>query len=170
VLDFIGQLYVHEKATKELSGAERLAYHQETSQPVLDELQAWIQLQWREKLVEPNSALGGALSYLENHWVGLTEFVRQENIPLDNNAAERALRGPVLLRKNALFFRTQHGAEVGDVLQSVLQTCARHGVNAWEYLLAVRRNADAVQAHPAVWLPWTWRQKSKTTAALPRAA
>jgi transposase len=169
VLDFIGQLYVNEKAAKEMSAAQRLAYHQEKSQPVLDGLQQWIQLQWREKLVEPNSALGGALAYLENHWEGLSEFVRQENIPLDNNAAGRALRGPVWLRKNALFFRTQHGAEVGDILQSVLQTCARHGVNAWEYLLAVRRHPRAVRENTAAWLPWIW-QSQTATAALPRAA
>jgi transposase len=137
---------------------------------VLDELQPWIEQQWREKRVEPNSALGGALRYLENHWDGLTEFMRQANIPLDNNAAERALRGPVLLRKNALFFRTPRGAEVGDILQSVLQTCARHGVNTWEYLLAVRRHPRAVRDNPAAWLPWTWQRADKATAILPRAA
>lgn len=169
VLAWIGQLYHHEKATQGMSASERLAYHQAHSQPVLDELQRWLAQQREKKLVEPNSALGSALSYLENHWVGLTEFMRTENIPLDNNATERALRGPVLLRKNALFFRTQHGADVGDILQSVLQTCARHGVNAWEYLLAVRRHPRAVRENPTNWLPWVW-QSQTATAALPRAA
>lgn len=169
VLAWIGQCYANEKATQGMSASARLAYHQEKSQPVLDELQSWLAQQWDQQLVEPNSALGQALTYLENHWEGLTEFLRSANIALDNNATERALRGPVLLRKNALFFRTQHGADVGDIVQSVLQTCAQHGVNAWDYLLAVRRQPRAVRDNPAAWLPWVWH-RSTATAALPRAA
>jgi transposase len=58
-------------------------------------------------------------------------------------------------RKNALFFRTEHGAAVGDILMSVIETCRANGVPAGEYLVKVVRNRRAVREDPARWLPWT---------------
>jgi hypothetical protein len=71
---------------------------------------------------------------------------------------ERALRRPALLRRNALFFKTEHGAYVGSLLLSVLETCKVNGVNAWQYCLAVYRNARAVRARPFDWTPWRWAE------------
>jgi hypothetical protein len=78
------------------------------------------------------------------------------NAPLDTNAVERALKRIVLHRKNALFFRTEQGAAVGDLLMSVIETCRAHGIRAAEYLVQVVKNARAVRDHPAEWLPWTY--------------
>jgi hypothetical protein len=65
------------------------------------------------------------------------------------------LKRVVLHRKNALFFRTEHGAAVGDILMSVIETCRANGVPAWEYLVKIVRNRRAVREDPARWLPWT---------------
>jgi transposase len=154
----IAELYRTERKASDLklSAAERLLLHQQESGMVLLRFKAWLAQQWEEKLVEPNSACGQALRYLENHWQELTEFLRTPGIPLDNNAVERALRRPALLRRNALFFKTEHGAAIGSLLLGILETCKVNGVNAWEYLLAVYRNARAVREKPFDWTPWRW--------------
>ena len=70
--------------------------------------------QFALKQVEPNPGLGKAITYLLRHWKGLTAFLPEACAPLDNNVCERALKRAVLHRKNALFYRTLHGAEAGD--------------------------------------------------------
>jgi len=66
------------------------------------------------------------------HWKGLTAFLRDAGAPLDNNICERALKRAVLHRKNALFYRTLHGSEVGDLFMSLIHTCELPGVDAVE--------------------------------------
>ena len=68
--------------------------------------------------MEPNSGLGRAISYLLKHWEKLTLFLRVAGAPLDNNICERALKKAILHRKNALFYKTCHGAHVGDIFMS----------------------------------------------------
>src|SRR6266496_2644790 len=77
-----------------------------------DERQRWLQKQVDEPLVEPNSALGKALSSRHTHWDTLTRFVSIPGAPLDNNLVERALKLCIRQRKNSLFYRTEHRAEV----------------------------------------------------------
>jgi len=84
---------------------------------------------------EPNSGLGQAIGYLLRHWQPLTLFLRKAGAPLDNNVAERALKRAVLHRKNALFYRTLHGAQVGDLFMSLIHTCQLCGANSFDYLL-----------------------------------
>lgn len=88
------------------------------------------------------------------HWEGLTKFLSVAGAPLDNNVCERALKLAVLHRKNALFYKTEGGADVGDLMMSVIQTCALNHINVWEYLLWVVRNERAVGRDPRAWLPW----------------
>jgi transposase len=155
VREALATVYRVEAATKAMTPEERLAHHQRHSAPVLEQLQRWIEEQFRERRVEPNSALGKALAYLQRHWPGLTQFLSQPWAPLDSNAAERALKPVVLHRKNALFFRTEHGAAVGDILMSVIETCRANGIRAGEYLVKVVKNRRAVREDPAGWLPWS---------------
>jgi hypothetical protein len=79
--------------------------------------------------------------------------------PLDNNAAERALKRAVLLRKNALFYKNEHGASVGAILQSLIETCRLNGVGAWEYLMTLMRNRSGARANPAAYLPWSYARE-----------
>ncbi|MBA2732975.1 MAG: IS66 family transposase [Acidobacteria bacterium] len=154
VLDALAEVYRHDAATKLMTVGERLRYHQQLSDPVMESLRVWIDEQFSERLVEPNSSLGKALTYMRKHWGGLTKFLTVEGAPLDNNLCERALRLAVLNRKNALFYKTERGAAVGDVLMSVIKSCALNHVNVWEYLLAVVKNARSVERDPTAWLPW----------------
>jgi transposase len=125
VIAAIATVYHHEaQCTKaELSPTQRLAYHQAHSAPVMDALKGWMQQQLTDKQVEPNSRLGQAYNYMLKRWEALTGFLRIPGAPLDNNLAEQALKLSVRYRNNSLFYKNQHGACVGDVLSSLIETC-----------------------------------------------
>jgi transposase len=139
-----------------LDAQARLALHQEQSKPVMKALHDWMKAQFAERRVEPNSSLGKAIAYMLRHWEGLTLFLREPGAPLDNNTCERALKKAVLNRKNAYFYRTQYGAEVGDLYMSLIHTCERRGTSPFEYLRTLLANAAAVAAAPADWMPWNY--------------
>jgi transposase len=62
----------------------------------------------------------------------------------------------VLFRKNSLFFKTLHGAEIGGVLMSVIESCRINQSNPWDYLLTLMRNRKEVRRNPGGWLPWNY--------------
>ena len=167
VVDAIAEIYKHEAHCKEqrLTAAQRLAYHQEHSAEVMEELKAWMEQQIKDKQVEPNSRLGGAFDYLLKRWVALTRFLTVPGAPLDNNAAERALKMILRYRKNSLFYKNEHGAYVGDVLTSLIETCRLAGANPLDYLGALMENRSAVFADPAAWLPWNYRENLEDGSA-----
>ena len=107
---------------------------------------------------EPNSGLGGAIRYMLRHWEKLTLFLRQPGAPLDNNIGERALKKAILHRKNALFYKTQNGARVGDLFMSLIYTCQLNQANPFDYLTQLQRHADELAASPAQWMPWNYRE------------
>jgi transposase len=96
--------------------------------------------------------------YLLRHWRPLTLFLRQTGAPLDNNLVERALKRAVLHRKNALFYRTLNGAQVGDLFMSLIHTRQLCGANSFDYLTELQRHAQAVAANPSEWMPWNYRK------------
>jgi transposase len=106
--------------------------------------------------VEPNSSLGKAIAYLLGHWETLTQVVKEPGAPLDNNAAERALKLAIRQRKNSLFYATEHRAYIASILTSVIATCVQAGVNALDYLGAVQEHRHEVFATPSAWLPWNY--------------
>jgi hypothetical protein len=169
VLEQIEQVYIHDDhaRTKGLSPEERLRYHQTHSQPILDRLHQWMKRQIAEKLVEHNSGLGGAINYLLKHWEKLTLFLRVAGAPLDNNIVERALKKAILHRKNALFYKTQRGADVGDMYMSLIFTCDLNDANPFEYLTELQRHAAQVEAAPDRWLPWNYRDTLENVRAGP---
>ena len=152
-----------EARTAGLSPADRLAAHQARSQPLLEDLHAWLTDQIDAHRIEPNSGLGQAIAYLRKHWMPLTLFLRVAGAPLDNNVCERALKKAILHRKNALFYRTAAGAQVGDLFMSLIHTCELTGANPFDYLTTLQRHREALAATPAAWMPWTYRE---TLAAL----
>ncbi len=159
VIDAIGELYKHEAYCKDqaLTPQQRLAYHRQHSRAVMDELKAWMEKQFEDRCVEPNSRLGGAFDYLLKRWHSLTRFLEVAGAPLDNNTAERALKMILRLRKNSLFYANEHGAYVGDVLTSLIETCRLSDTNPLDYLTALMENRSAVFHDPGAWLPWNYR-------------
>ena len=131
----------------------------------MKDLQKWLDEQLDQKKVEPNSGLGEAITYMLNHWKPLTAFLRVRNAPLDNNICERALKKVILHRKNSLFYKTQHGAQVGDLFMSLIYTCTQADVNPFDYLVALQKNASELAKHPEKWMPWNYESQMSTSAA-----
>jgi len=158
VLENLGEVYGYDaQAEKQgLSPEERLRFHQVHSSPVMERLHAWLQAQFDEKKVEPNSGLGTAIAYLLRHWDRLTLFLRQAGAPLDTNIVERALKKSILHRKNSLFYKTPNGAEVGDLFMSLIHTCELNGANPFDYLTALQRHSAELARDPSTWMPWNY--------------
>jgi len=171
VLETLGAVYGYddEARRERMSDNERLAHHQARGGPLMDELRQWGQQQLDEHRVEPNSGLGQAITYMLKHWEKLTLFLRQAGAPLDSNIVERALKKAILLRKNALFFKTRNGARVGDLFMSLIHTCESCGENPFDYLTQLQRHADELARNPGRWMPWNYRA-TLDEAALSSAA
>jgi hypothetical protein len=159
VLETLRDVYVYDREARELrlKPKERLAFHQEHSKPLMDNLQAWMIAQLDEKRTEPNSGLGQAMRYVLKHWEPLTLFLREIGAPLDNNICERALKKAVLHRKNALFYRTLKGAQVGDLYMSLIHTCELNSANPFDYLTELQRHAKELRMDPMAWMPWNYK-------------
>ncbi|TFG41654.1 MAG: IS66 family transposase [Syntrophobacterales bacterium] len=159
VLEAIRQVFKHEREIKnlQLNAAARLVYHQEHSQPLLERMKGWLLNQMDQQLIEPNSPLGKAVKYLKKHWDGLMGFCRHEGAPLDNNPVERALKLPIQNRKNAYFFKTSHGADVGCLLMSMIKTASQAGTSPFAYLQALLQHRSVLRQDPGLWLPWNYR-------------
>ncbi len=158
VLDVLKQVFDHDEEARDqqMSPEARLAYHQEYSQPLMDELKGWLDHQLADRLVEDNSSLGKAILYMQGHWTTLTRFLQIEGAPLDNNLVERALKLFIRQRKNSLFYKTEHSAYIASVLTSLIATCIYAGVNVIDYLVALQEHRAEVFAEPSAWLPWNY--------------
>jgi transposase len=121
----------------------------------MDALKTWLDTQMADRLVEPNSSLGKAMAYMQDHWETLPRFLTMAGAPLDNNLVERALQLCIRQRKNSLFYKTAYSAYMASVLTSVIATCLHAGVNALDYLVALQAHRAAVFANPEAWLPWS---------------
>jgi transposase len=159
LLESLAVVYHNDAVARErrLSPEARLQFHQEASRPTMEDLHDWLTRQLEEKRTEPNSALGGAIGYMLKHWDPLTLFLRQAGAPLDNNVCERALKKAILHRKNALFYKTQNGASVGDLFMSLIYTCQLNQANPFDYLTQLQRHAESLAACPQHWMPWNYR-------------
>jgi transposase len=166
VLEALREVFRHDAWAREkrMTPEERLLYHQEHSGPVMESLKAWMADQMDQKKVEPNSGLGEAIRYMQKRWEPLTLFLREPGAPLENNITERALKKAILHRKNALFFKTENGADVGDVFMSLIHTAELSGINPFEYLAELVRHAREVRDDADAWLPWNYREALERTA------
>lgn len=140
VLDLIGELYkvdrsVRESATRDDVAAFNtvlLEARRSQSQPILDRILKWVV----DQHALPQSGIGQAIIYMGERWKGLTRFVDDPRIPLDNNATERALRGLVVGRKNHYGSRSQRGTEVAALFYTLIETAKLRGINPKAYLRA----------------------------------
>lgn len=160
VVESLRDVYRVDAQAKEqqLSDAARLALHQQHSRPVMDKLQAWMNEQFEQRKVEPNSGLGQAITYMLKRWEPLTRFLEVPGAPLDNNVSERALKMAILHRKNSMSYKTLNGARVGDVFMSLIHTCQLNQVNPFEYLIALQEHSQEVVKAPTCWLPWNYTE------------
>jgi len=136
ILDLIGELYAVEREAAEGTAdrasllKRRQTLRNEKSRGVVSRIQQWVFAQ----TALPESGLGKAISYMSALWVGLTRFLDDPAVPLDNNATERALRGPVVGRKNYYGARSRRGTEVAALFYSLFETAKLRGEEPKAYL------------------------------------
>lgn len=152
ILDLIGRLYeVEREATVAGDAAQvragRAELRPERSRPVVAEIQKWALGQ----RVLPESSLGKAIAYMLGIWKGLTLFLDDPRVPLDNNLAERGLRGLVVGRKNHYGSRSKRGTEVAALFYSLIESAKLVGVDPKTYLLKAVH--AAIAERKAVTLP-----------------
>lgn len=113
------------------------------------------------------------LSSLHNHWDGLTVFVGRPEVAMDNNAAERILRNPVVGRKNYYGSGSVWSAHLAAVMFSILQTMLLWGLNPhhWlsTFLQACADNGGQSPADLSSFVPWqmTAERREELSRPLP---
>jgi transposase len=162
VLEELKKVYKNDAMAnkQQMTPEKRLHFHQNESGPVMESLYEWFTEQFEEKKVEPNSGLGKAIQYMLNHWKKLTLFLREPNAPLDNNICERALKKAIQHRKNSLFYKTEHGAYIGDLFMSLIHTCVLCQVNPFDYLTQLQEHSKELRQNPGEWMPWNYQDHS----------
>ena len=153
-LNLINKLYGIERDLKEADDGERLAARQQRSQPLLDQLKAW--LDKTQPQVVGQTALGKAVNYLAKNWSRLERYVEGGHLPIDNNRAENAIRPFVIGRKNWLFSDTPKGATASAQIYSLIETAKANGQEPYAWLRHILERlsaAKSVEDYEAL-LPW----------------
>ena len=159
-LAFIQKLYAIEKKIAHDPPDKRYALRQQQAKPIVNKIKQWLQKSLPQ--VPPKTALGKALQYLHNQWDRLIGYLDSGAYPIDNNAAENAIRPFAVGRKNWLFSNSQAGAKASANLYSLIQTAKANGLNPYGYLKQIFKelpNANSVEDVEQL-LPWNLTEKS----------
>lgn len=161
VLEKYGKIWENEKLCSSKKPEERLSYHKEQSLKVMLEIKTWAEKLLESNEFEENSAFAKAIKYFIKNFKGLSGFCHVLNAKLDNNEMEGTLKLIIRGRKNSLFFKTQAGADIADVLTSLIATCQKQSINSFDYLTEIQKNSDKVRVNPQEWLPWNYQNTLK---------
>jgi len=160
-LQMIGKVYEVEATIREksLSGEHKRQHRLEHGKPLVEQFFAWVDEQLARQGLLPSNKLTKALAYTRERRTELMVFLGDEDVPMDTNHLERALRPIPMGRRNWLFCWTEVGAKHAGIVQSLLATCRLHGIDATTYLIDVLQR---VGQHPASRVaeltPRLWKQ------------
>jgi len=159
MLELIAQLYGIEKQIREdkYKPDKIKTIRLEQSIPILNDIREFLDQTLHS--TTPSGMMGKALGYLHNQWPHLTGYTKNGNYPIDNNAAENAIRPFVIGRKNWLFANSTKGAKASANLYSIIETAKAHGLNPEKYLTYIYSqlpNADTVDKIEKL-LPWYYK-------------
>lgn len=152
----IDALFAIERDIAGLSSTDRLAARAERSRPSVDDLAAW--LHHKRAGLSGKSDTAKAMDYLLKRWPAFTLFLTDGRVDLSNNAAERALRGIAVGRKNWTFAGSDAGGHRAAALYTLIETCKMNGVDPRAWLADV---LERLPGHSAKrideLLPWNWK-------------
>lgn len=152
----IAKLYEIERDARGLDPPARHAMRQQRSRAAAQALHEWLTSE-RPKLARAD-ATAKAIDYALSNWRALTRFLDDGNVPIDNNAAENAIRPLVVGRKNWLFVGTKQAGERAAVIMSLIESAKLNGHDPWAYLKDVFERLPTLknsQLHTL--LPHNWR-------------
>ena len=157
MMTLIGGLYGVERCAAKYAAADRLELRQKEAVPQMEQISGWLKKHQDQWL--PKSPMGEAMTYITNQWLRLQVYLSDGRLPIDNNAAERAVKPWAIGRKNWLFFFSARGGMAAAVIMSFLQTCRIQGIEPWHYMKDV---ISRIAGHPASrlneLLPHVWKQ------------
>ena len=145
MLAYIHLLYDVEREAREgqLGAAQRQALRQARSRPILADINAYLERERPQVL--PKSPIGQAIGYTLSNWDALVRYWEDGDLEIDNNGAERSLRGVAVGRRNWTFLGSDNGGHTAAVLTSLIATCKRHHMDPFAYLRDVFQR---ISAHP----------------------
>jgi transposase len=151
----IDELFAIEREIVGLPRDQRLAVRAQRSKALIDELERWMH-QERRKL-SSRSPLAKAMNYSLKRWAALTRFLDDGRICMTNNAAERAVRGIAMGRKNWNFAGSDSGGQRAAAIYTLIETCKLNDIDPRAWLADVlARIADHPARRIAELLPWNW--------------
>jgi hypothetical protein len=165
MLAYIRLLYDVEREARDgkLEGEARRALRQEKAKLILDDIRAYLE---RERpRVLPKSPEGEAVAYTLSNWKALTRYCEDGDLEIDNNGAERSLRGVAVGRKNWMFYGSDSGGQTAAVLTSLIATAKRLALDPFAYLRDIfARISDHPKNRLAQLLPDQWKAGGQSPA------
>src|SRR5438552_2633718 len=165
----IAKLYEIEREAREFEPEARWLLRQQRSKPIVEALHTWLTEQ-RQKLAKVD-VTAKAIDYSLSNWRALTRYLDDGNVPIDNNAAENAVRPLCVGRKNWLFVGSQQAGERAAVVLRLIESAKLNGHDPWAYLkdvferLPTLKQRDLAQLLPHNWRPASDAATSNTTPA-----
>ena len=152
----IARLYVVEKAARGLPPEERVRLRQAEAQPILDDLETWLAAQLPS--LSGKSPLAGAIRHALVRLPCLRPYLEHGVLEIDNNTAERAMRGVALGRKNYLFVGSEAGGRAAATAYTLIETAKLNGIDPQAWLAdTLARIPDHKITRIDELLPWNHR-------------
>ena len=160
----IDALFDIEREINGRTSEQRRAIRAERSRPLVEDLEAWLRRQ-RARL-SAKSKTANAIDYLLKRWAAFTRFLDDGRICISNNAAERALRGIAVGRRNWTFAGSDEGGRRAAAMYTLIETAKLNGIDPRAWLADVLAR---LPGHPASriheLLPWHWQKPQPISAA-----
>ena len=159
----IDELFAIEREINGKPPDERRAVRQQHSRPLVDALETWLSTE-RKKL-SSKSPVAKAIDYSLKRWRAFTRFLDDGRLCMSNNAAERAVRGIAVGRKNWTFCGSDSGGDRAAAMFTLIETCKLNDVDPHAWLADVlARIADHPAKKTGDLLPWNWKAARAQTA------
>ena len=151
----IDAIFDHERLVNGRPAADRLAYRQACTAPLVKEFETWMRT---ERLrLSRHAEVARAIDYMLKRWSAFARFLEDGRICLSNNAVERALRGVALGRKAWLFCGSDRGGRRAAVIYTLIGTAKLNDIDPQAWLADVlERIASLPVAGLTGLLPWNW--------------
>ena len=152
----IDELFAIEREINGQPPDERRRVRQARSKPLADDLEAFLRKE--RKTLSAKSPAAKAMDYSLKRWPAFTRFLDDGRLCMSNNAAERALRGVAIGRRNWTFCGSDAGGRRAAAIYTLIETCRLNDVDAKAWLADVlARIADHPASRISELLPWNWK-------------
>jgi transposase len=153
----IQELYAIEAEINGKPAHVRHAVRQRRAVAVLAAFKSWAEVERRR--LSSKTTLGRALQYSLSRWEALTRYTTDGRLAIDNNPAERAIRGIAMTRKNYLFLGSDEGGRRAAIFYTVIATAKLNGLDPQAYMADVinRMAKGHLVNRLAELLPWNWK-------------